>query len=88
MPSRLRVLAVALVALITACGGEKATGPAPVAAITISPAMLSLKVGETQALTASLNNAKDASLTGRTISWSSADQAIAQVSTAIFLNLL
>ena len=43
----------------------------PVASITIEPATLTVTVGQTQQLTATLRDAKGTVLTGRTITWSS-----------------
>src|SRR5689334_10346132 len=74
------VLVLGLVALIGACGGAAPSGPAPVASISVSPTSLSLKVGDSQTLTASLTDAKGVALTGRAITWSVADLTVAQIS--------
>ncbi|HUQ47883.1 MAG TPA: FG-GAP-like repeat-containing protein [Gemmatimonadaceae bacterium] len=65
---------------VGACGADKATGLEPVATVSLSATSLSLKIGDTQTLTASLSDAKGRTLSGRTITWSVTDQAIAQVS--------
>ena len=54
---------------------------APVATVTLSPASLSLPVGSTGQLTATLKDASGNTLTGRTITWSSNATAVATVST-------
>src|SRR5262245_46061695 len=77
------VLVPGLVSLLGGCGGgggsEAPSGPPPVASISITPSSLTLKVGEGQALTALVMDAKGASLSGRTVTWSVADETIAQV---------
>ena len=54
--------------------------PAPVASVTVSPATLDLRVGENGALTATVKDAAGGALSGRPVSWSSSDPAIATVS--------
>jgi len=56
--------------------------PAPVAAVTISPATASLVLGGTQQLTANARDASGAALTGRPVTWSSGTPAVATVSAA------
>jgi len=56
--------------------------PPPVASVTVSPATASVTVGETLQLTATLRDAAGNVLTGRTVDWSSSDQARLSVSAA------
>jgi hypothetical protein len=65
-----------------ACGSDKAVGPTPLATISITPTSLSLKVSESQTLTAKVTDAKGATVTGRLVTWSIADQTVAQVNPA------
>ena len=72
--------------LLAACGGDggpvATPQPKPVASVTVSPASLSLLVGQSGTLAAEAKDASGAVLSGRTITWSSSDGAIATVSTA------
>ena len=52
----------------------------PVATVTVTPADTTVRVGNTVQLTATLRAANNAVLTGRTITWASADTLIARVS--------
>lgn len=54
----------------------------PVATVTLSPASLTVAFGATGTLTASLADASRNALTGRTVTWASANTAIATVSSA------
>ncbi|MEZ4456879.1 MAG: Ig-like domain-containing protein [Gemmatimonadales bacterium] len=54
----------------------------PVATVTVAPATLGLTVGQTGDLTATPKDAGGATLTGRTVSWTSASPAVATVSTS------
>jgi hypothetical protein len=54
----------------------------PVASVTVSPASLSLVVGGTQQLTPTTLDVNGATLTGRTISWTTSDATKATVSAA------
>jgi len=54
--------------------------PAPVASITVALASVSLTAGQTTQATATLRDSAGNALTGRTITWSSSDQALATVS--------
>ena len=56
--------------------------PVPVASVTVSPATASLLVGATQQLTAVTLDAANATLTGRTVTWSSSDATKASVSSS------
>jgi hypothetical protein len=67
------------------CGGGDNTGPnepppgTPVATVELTPATLDLQVGGTSRLTATPRAASGAALSGRTITWASADLARATV---------
>jgi hypothetical protein len=52
----------------------------PVATVTLSPTAATLGIGSTQQLTATLRDASSTVLTGRTITWSSSNTAVAAVS--------
>lgn len=54
--------------------------PVPVASVTVSPATLSVTVGQTGQLTATLKDASGNTLSGRVVSWSSSQTAVATVS--------
>jgi len=53
--------------------------PAPVASVTVSPATLSLQVGGTQLLTATLRDASGNVLTGRVVTWASDNALVGTV---------
>ncbi len=70
-------------AMVASCGGD-ATGPNPpgrdpVASVVVSPAALTLAIGSTSQLTGVPRRADGEPLDGRTITWSSSDEAIASV---------
>ena len=54
--------------------------PAPVATVTVTPSPLTLRVGTTRQLTATLKDSAGAVLTGRTVTWSSSATGVATVS--------
>jgi uncharacterized protein YjdB len=54
--------------------------PAPVASVTVSPVSPSVGVGQTQQLTATLRDASGNLLTGRAITWTTSNAAVATVS--------
>lgn len=56
--------------------------PVPVASVSITPASLSLELRKTGTLTATTKAADGSTLTGRTVTWESADAAIATVTAA------
>jgi uncharacterized protein YjdB len=58
------------------------TTPGAVATVTITPASASLLVGQTTTLVATPKDAAGVALTGRTVTWASADSTRATVSTA------
>jgi len=74
---------ITLTWLIGSCGGraDSVVGPPPppVSTVTLSPASASIPVGGTQQLTAVTRDAAGNVLTGRTITWSSANGAVATV---------
>ena len=68
--------------LAGSCGGGDTTGPTnerPVATVELTPATMELAVGGTARLTATPRDAAGTALTGRTVTWSSADPSIAAV---------
>src|SRR5205823_2628224 len=60
-------------------GTASITVTAPVATVTVSPASASVQAGQTQQLTATLNDANGNILTGRTVTWSSNNTTVATV---------
>ena len=56
--------------------------PAPVASVTVSPTSVSLTTGGTQQITATTTDASGNVLTGRTITWASANTGVATVTQA------
>lgn len=61
-------------------GGASATvGPAPVATVTVTLQSPFIAVGQTTLATATLRDAQNATLTGRTVAWSSSAPAVATV---------
>jgi uncharacterized protein YjdB len=79
--SRLLSLQVAAaVTLLSACADPGPSAAEIVAAsVTISPDAATLSVGETRQLTASVLDANNAPLSGRTVTWSSSSNAVATV---------
>jgi hypothetical protein len=78
-----RTLAGLLLLACAACGGGDAgpSGPAPVAAVSITPLQVDVLVGGEAQLTAETRAADGSLLTGRIVSWLSADPLIAMVTT-------
>ncbi len=56
------------------------SAPVPVASVSVSPAADTLQVGQTQQLTATARDANGNVLTGRAVTWSSSNTAVATVS--------
>src|SRR5262249_32569168 len=56
-----------------------AAGPAPVATVTIAPSTSTVRISALNALFATLKNAAGNTLTGRTVTWSSSNSAVASV---------
>jgi uncharacterized protein YjdB len=75
-------------ATVTATSGEKSASAsvtvenAPVASISLSPGTLSLQVGQTGTLTATLKDANGNTLTGRSVNWSSSNAGVVSVSSS------
>jgi len=66
-------------ALSNVAAGTTSASAAPVASVTLSPASVSLSVGGTQQLTASLRDANGTILSGRTVTWASSAPLLAGV---------
>lgn len=78
----------ACLVVLAACGGDSDSpsepgpgtgGPAPVATITVTPATASVVIGKTTALAATVKDAADNVLAGRTITWTTSAAATATV---------
>ncbi|HEV2750218.1 MAG TPA: Ig-like domain-containing protein [Gemmatimonadales bacterium] len=67
---------------LTASASVTVACAAPVATVTISPSSVNLQNGQTSQLTATLKDANGNVLTGRTVTWSSDNGAVATVSGA------
>ncbi len=79
--------ATAITALSETIAGNSAitvtaVAPVPVASVSVSPAAPSIQVGSIVQLSASVRDANNNILTGRSVTWSTANAAIASVSTA------
>src|SRR4051812_28793715 len=74
--------AITLCFAAIACGGGGGgpSGPAPVASVTVSLAKSSLVAGETTTATATTKDGSGALLTGRVVTWSTSNNAIATAS--------
>lgn len=88
------VLTALLASLVVSCGGAAdappPTAPPPpppppaqVAAVDVSPGTLSLEIGTTGTLSATVRDATGAALTGRTVTWQTAQAAVATVSAGV-----
>jgi hypothetical protein len=75
----LRPASVALGALLLACGAD-ATAPAPVDFIGITPAAAVLQIGATKQMTAIVRDVGGNNLTGRAVTWTSNNPAVATIS--------
>lgn len=75
-------------AFLTACGGSDGpTGPGPgnggaptIASVTVSPAGVTIAIGETQLYSAVIRDSNGSTVTNATVAWSSADASAATVS--------
>lgn len=67
--------------LAAGCGGERATEPPAVARVTVTAPVTTLQFGETVTLVATPRAGDGAPLAGRTVRWSSANEAVAPVTT-------
>lgn len=86
------VRALAIV-LLAACGGSDASTPAgpsqtPVAAVSVTGSSNAMVVGTTLQLTATAVDANGATLTDRTITWTSSDTTVATVSSSGLVSAL
>ncbi len=84
--SRLRVFSLMMVSLAVAACGDDTVAPAPVvpsavASVEIVGEAQPLTIGATRALNAVLRDANGAVITGRAITWTSSNPAVATVST-------
>ena len=75
-----RLLAAALLVL-AGCGRDVA-GPVPVATLSLEPDSVQMQVGDSLQLKATARGARGDVLTGREITWSSSDTAVAEVTGA------
>ncbi len=78
------VIPLLLQCLLVSCSGDAPgdpgpVGPIPVTSITVTPPQFSIVVGASQQLTAQTRDASGNLLTGRVISWTSSNDAIARV---------
>ncbi len=75
-----RVLVAVIFGALSACSGEKTTAPVTVSSVSLTNASGTLQYGQTVQLTASVLSANGSALTGRPLTWSSSNDAIASVS--------
>jgi predicted RNA methylase/plastocyanin len=69
-----------VVALLAACGGKDSIAPpVTVASVTVSPATVTIEVGQTVQLAATTKDGAGNVLTGRTVTWGSSNTAVATV---------
>lgn len=80
----MRYIALAFAAVLVACGssGPTTPGQTPVASVTVSLVSQSINVGATTNASAIEYDANGASLSGRSISWSSSNTSIATIATS------
>jgi hypothetical protein len=71
--------ALVLALALAGCDSPTASGPAAVASVAVVPDSATLQVGESRRLTATALDAAGRPLEGRTIAWSSSDDAVAVV---------
>jgi hypothetical protein len=74
-----KIFALLLCVLLSACG-EDGTGPVAVAEVEVTAPSSSLTVGDTLRLSANPKDASGKGLSGRAVTWSSSDSAVASVS--------
>lgn len=70
---------VVLLLLLAACGGTSPPNDLDVAEVVVAPATATVESGGHVQLTATVKDAEGRTLTGRTVSWSSSDPAVATV---------
>ena len=76
------ILRGSVLLLFGACAGDAAAPPSPVASMAVTPDSVTLQVGETTQLRATPRDAGGVAVTGRPVSWTSANAGIASVSPA------
>lgn len=79
---RARNAFIACLTVILACSGGGTEPPPPVASVVVTPATSSLSPGQTTQLTAATRDAQGGNLTGRTVTWTSTNTAVATVSSS------
>lgn len=73
-------LAVGLLTILAACGGEDGTEPPVVATVTVSPTYIELSaLGETHQLAVTVLDQHGQPVTGSPVTWASSDNAVAAV---------
>ena len=77
---RLALVSLCTLASVLACGGDS-SGPPAVASVDVTAPTSSVGVGGTLQLTATAHDAKGNAVTGRPVTWTSATQTVATVST-------
>lgn len=77
-----------LACVVGACSKDSTTDLVPVSSVRVTLAAPSLTVGGTTTATATVLDANGNTLTGRTVSWSSSNPAVATVSTTGMVNAL
>ena len=83
--TRRLVISTALVLMVAGCGSDSPTepegpsGPAAVASVTVSQESVTLPIGTTQQLTATVRDAAGKLLSDRTVTWSSSATTIVTV---------
>ncbi|MSR20681.1 MAG: hypothetical protein EXR91_06830 [Gemmatimonadetes bacterium] len=72
-----------LACVASACGSETPTGPPSVAAVVVSPSPASVRVGELIVLSATAEDQGGNRLTGRAVTWTSVNAAVASVASGV-----
>jgi len=75
----LSLVTLGMSATLTACGGDAAEPPAA-CVVSVAPTSATLTVGGSTQLSASIKDSQGNALSGRTVTWQSADPAVASVS--------
>jgi Bacterial Ig-like domain (group 2) len=83
--SRLRLVAIAartliIAAALSSCGGDSSTAPVAVASVDLTPVTNAIDLTQTVQLTATAKDAGGNALSGRAITWSQGNSAVAIVS--------
>ena len=85
MQHRITIPVLLAAGMLAACGGDSGSPtalPVPVASVTVAPETATIVVRAVIPLTATLKDAAGNTLTGRTVTWSSGNIAVATVSTS------